>query len=324
VDEEAVLEGGDGGAMSVTFSPPSRWKPLALRTTLSAVVLSAVLSSIDWADLYHAWDSVALSGLSAALLLLPLQIGLRIVRWRRLLRQAGSDATFRDAARTVMAGYAFAVVTPAEVGDVVFRMHRHADEGRARIAGIVALEKLTHSLLSLVPGIPALVFVLTGEEGWALAALGAMLIIMAALLFGHHTLERLKVGARWHQLRSVDEALSAFSAVSRRGVLGIAGCTTGILLLYVAQEYALVNAITSLGPVETWNAFWAGIGLRTLAPFFVMDLGIREASHVAFFARYGVDAATATAISFLMFGVNVLLPTLVGLIVYVGDRRRTS
>jgi uncharacterized membrane protein YbhN (UPF0104 family) len=310
--------------MNETSSRPGRWKPILVRTALSAIVLSAVLSSIDWTDLYQAWISVSLPGVVAAILLLPLQIGLRIMRWRWLLRHAGSDATAREAVKTVLAGYAFAVVTPGEVGDVAFRMHRHDGEGRARIAGIVALEKVAHSLLSLVPGIPALVLLLSGEEDWALAALAAMLILTSALLFGHHAIERIKIGPRWPRLGSVDDALTAFSAVSRPGVLGVAGYTAGILSVYVVQEYALVNAVASLGPVETWNAFWAGIGLRTLAPFFTMDLGIREASHVAFFGSYGVDAAAATAISLLMFFVNVLLPTLVGVSIYLTGRRRTS
>lgn len=310
--------------MSTTTTISERWKPLALRTVLSAVVLAVVFTSISWTDLVGAWSSVAWPGVLSALLLLPVQIGLRIVRWRSLLRHSGSDSSTSEAAKTVLAGYAFAVVTPAEIGDVAFRMHRHDGEGRARIAGIVALEKLTHSLLSLVPGIPALVLMLTGDDRWALLALAGMLLVLSAFLFGHHTLERVKIGDRFPRLRNVDEALASFSAVSRRGVFAIVGWTAGILLVYVVQEYALVNAVTSLAAFETWNAFWAGIGLRTMAPFFIMDLGIREASHVAFFGQYGIDAATATAVSLLMFAVNVLVPTLVGLTVFLADRRRSA
>lgn len=316
------MERNDDVPMNATPSASGRWKLLAFRTILSAVVLAAVLSSIAWSDLREAWASVAWPGVLAALFLLPLQIGLRIARWSSLLRHSGTEGSTKEAARTVLAGYAFAVVTPAEIGDIAFRMHRHSAEGRARIAGIVALEKLTHSLLSLLPGLPALVLLLTGDERLALIAFVAMALILAMFLFSHHTIERLKIGDRFPRLRSVDEALAAFSGVSRRGVFGIVGWTVGILLVYVVQEYALVRAVISLGPVETWNAFWAGIGLRTLAPFFIMDLGIREASHVAFFGRYGVVAATATAVSLLMFAVNVLVPTIVGLSVFLTDRRR--
>lgn len=319
---EACMEGSDLVPMNSTPLPTGRWKPLALRAILSAAVLAAVLGSIAWSDLLDAWRSVAWTGVATALLLLPVQIALRIVRWRSLLRHSGAGATLRDAAVTVVAGYAFAVVTPAEVGDVAFRMYRHERVGRARIAGIVALEKLTHSLLSLVPGIPALVLMLSGDARWSVVALCAMLLVLVAWLFGHHTLERIRIGERFPHLHSVDEALAAFSAVSRRGVSGIVGWTGGILIVYVLQEYALVNAVTSLAPVATWNAFWAGIGLRTLAPFFIMDLGIREASHIAFFGRYGIDAATATAVSLMMFVVNVLLPTLAGLSVFLTERRR--
>ncbi|MCU0452087.1 MAG: flippase-like domain-containing protein [Bacteroidetes bacterium] len=315
------MERIDLRAMSDRITFWSRWKGTLIKWALSLLVLAAVFMSISWRDLLGAWQSVSWTAVGAALLLLPFQIGFRMLRWQHLLRHAGSDASMVRVAKTIMAGYAFAVVTPAEVGDVAYRMHRHYELSSERVAGVVVLEKLTHSLLALVPGVPALVLMVTHHAWWSVLSLVVMISIVVGLAFGHHRFARLQLAGRWQRLRRVDTALQAFSAIPRRGLLQAMGWTACILLVYVVQEYVLLNAVASLGIVETWNGFWAGIGLRTLAPVFIMDLGIREASHIAFFGYYGIGAAPALAVSLLMFAVNVLLPTMCGLAVFLADRR---
>lgn len=307
--------------MSSASTGWSRHLWLAAKVLLSAAVLALLFSGIDWTAFVVAVQSASVTAILAALVLLPAQLWLRVVRWRSLLTHAGSPVRTVDVSRTIIAGYAFAVVTPAEIGDVALRMHLQDDRSKSQVAGLVILEKFLHSLLSLAAGIPALVLLLTGQTVFAVVAACIMISLTGAVLFRHSIVARIRPGRRWSRWKAVDDVFDVIASVPRSELLRTAGTTTLIGLVYVVQEYALVNAVTSLGPIETWNAFWAGIGLRTLAPIFVMDLGIREASHVAFFGTYGVSPAVAIAVSLLMFGVNVLLPTMIGLVVFLTDRR---
>jgi hypothetical protein len=51
-----------------------------------------------------------------------------------------------------------------------------------------------------------------------------------------------------------------------------------------------------------------------LLPISFMDLGVREAASVVVFGSVGVAAATAVQASLMLFGLNVLLPGLAGLL----------
>ncbi len=317
-----TLEGGSLGRMTASTTGVGRWGWLLVKVALSASVLALVFSAVEWSALVQALSSTEWMGLVIAAGLLPLQLGFRMLRWRTLLRSVGAPPNDGDVARTILSGYALGVVTPAEVGDVALRMEVHDEHARTRVAGLVVLEKLTHSLLALVPGLPALVLALTNDIWMALVATALMAVSVGILMKRHHALRRLQLGDRWPRLRPLDEALAAMSDVPPLVLRRVMLWTCGILAVYVVQEYALLNAVTTLGVVGTWNGFWAGIGLRTLAPIFVMDLGIREASHVLFFGRYGIEPAVATTVSLLMFAVNVLLPTLAGVMVFLTDRRR--
>ncbi|HEX9934008.1 MAG TPA: hypothetical protein VGB38_02325, partial [bacterium] len=52
----------------------------------------------------------------------------------------------------------------------------------------------------------------------------------------------------------------------------------------------------------------------TLIPFSIGDLGIREGAAVFFFLRFHVDKVTAFNSSLLLFAINIVFPTLLGLL----------
>ena len=55
-----------------------------------------------------------------------------------------------------------------------------------------------------------------------------------------------------------------------------------------------------------------------------MDLGVREAAAIAVLGPVGVTAATAVQSSLLLFGMNVLLPGLAGLLVLARGTETSS
>ncbi|MEK6650908.1 MAG: lysylphosphatidylglycerol synthase domain-containing protein, partial [Bacteroidota bacterium] len=226
--------------------------------------------------------------------------------------------------RTVLVGYAFAVTTPAEVGEVAARVRMHEGVAGPRVVGLVMVEKLLHSMLALVPGLPALVLFATYDPRLAWLSGAVLCAVVVTVLAFRGRLARLRFDARWPRWTRVAQTLREVGHVKVSTLWKLTISTSLILATYVLQEYFLINAVTTLGIVDTWNGFWAGIGLRTLAPFFIGDLGIREASHVVFFGRYGVAPQAAMATSLLMFAVNILLPTLLGLVLLFTKERARS
>jgi hypothetical protein len=60
-----------------------------------------------------------------------------------------------------------------------------------------------------------------------------------------------------------------------------------------------------------------------LLPISLMDLGVREGAAVAVLGAVGVAAATAVQAALMLFGLNVLVPGLAGLLVLSLGTRTT-
>lgn len=295
-----------------------------IKTLLTIAVLWFLFSMISIRDLFAAWERASWPLVAAACALVPVHISLRAYRWRRLLHDAGEPHEAGRAVRTVLVGYVFAVTTPAEVGEVAARLKLHEGAAGSKILGLVVVEKLLHSALILVPGLPAIALFLWGNAAIAwLIAFAAILILLTTVAVSPR-LGSVSFDSRMPRFGSIAKILRAMGSVPRNTFGALAFSTIGIFAIYVAQEYLLMNAVIDLGIVETWNGFWAGMGVRTLAPFFIMDLGIREASHVLFFGRYSVDASSAMAVSLLMFALNILIPSVAGLVLMFWKNSTTS
>ncbi len=302
--------------MTVTrYSISSDTWTTIIKTILTIAALWFLFSMITIGDLLAAWERASWPLVAVACALVPVHIALRAYRWRRLLRDAGETTEAGRAVRTVLVGYVFAVTTPAEVGEVAARVKLHEGAAGSKILGLVVVEKLLHSSLILVPGLPAIALFFWGNAAiaWLIAVTASVILLFIAAISPR--LGTVSFDSRKPRFGSIARMLRAMGSVPRRTLGALALSTVGIFVVYVAQEYLLMNAVLDLGFVETWNGFWAGMGVRTLAPFFIMDLGIREASHVLFFGRYGVDASSAMAVSLLMFALNILIPSVAGLVV---------
>lgn len=288
---------------------------VVLKTVLSAIVLWILFTMISMRALVAAWEQASWPLVAAALAFVPVHIGIRAYRWRRLLQDADEPQESARAVRTVLVGYAFAVSTPAEVGDVAARIRLHDGTARSKILALVVVEKALHSALILLPGLPAIALYLWGDQTVAWLIAGTAAVFLLSVVSFAPRLGSVSFDTDRPNLGSLARVLRAMGSVRRKTFIALTISTMGIFLVYVVQEYLLMNALTELDIVGVWNGFWAGMGVRTLAPFFVMDLGIREATHVVFFGRYGIDASSAMAVSLLMFGLNIVLPSVVGLAV---------
>ena len=59
---------------------------------------------------------------------------------------------------------------------------------------------------------------------------------------------------------------------------------------------------------------------KTLLPVSFGDLGVRESAAIYFFAQFGISRAAAFNASFLLFLINLLIPSLAGLLIILFNR----
>ena len=105
---------------------------------------------------------------------------------------------------------------------------------------------------------------------------------------------------------------------------GVLVCSIAVQALRILQAYYLGRGLGIDAPVTVYFAFLPLILLVMLLPVTINGLGTGQAAFVWFFARAGVTAAAAFALSVLFIGLGVVGNLPGGLLLALGSGRRTK
>ena len=105
---------------------------------------------------------------------------------------------------------------------------------------------------------------------------------------------------------------------------GVLVCSIAVQALRILQAYYLGRGLGIDAPVTVYFAFLPLILLVMLLPVTINGLGTGQAAFVWFFARAGVTAAAAFALSVLFIGLGVVGNLPGGLLFAMGSGRRTK
>jgi uncharacterized protein (TIRG00374 family) len=295
-----------------------------LKLTLAVVVLAILFTFISPADVYASFRSASILPLAGAALLIPVQLGLRVGRWRSLLKAADEKAGWLETSRIVLVGYAFSTVTPAEAGDYIARSRMTSSIETSKVVALTLLDKLIHASLVLLIGLPALMSLSMGSSSAGVLAIIAGLLLVVSAGFARRRLTTVSFIQRIASRFRFTNGLQTLHDMPTGSLVRTASFGVGVLLVYVLQEYLLLNALTEASIVQTWQGFWAGMSVRGIAPIFLGDLGIREVTHVYFFGLLGISEAAAVSASLLMFTLNVFAPSIFGLILFLTTPKQAA
>jgi len=95
-------------------------------------------------------------------------------------------------------------------------------------------------------------------------------------------------------------------------------------LTFSMQLYLLVSAFEPVSPIHAFAASSSAMFVKTLLPISLGDLGIRESAVVYFFGLFHVERASAFNASFILFSINILMPSLLGLVILLRNRLNGS
>ena len=308
--------------MSTDHSYRGRGASVIVRSLLAVGVLWLLFYLIDPNEVLFALERAQILWVLGAFLLLPVHLTLRVFRWNALLRAANIEEDLSYTVKVVIAGYPFSAVTPGELGDVFVRNRFHGTDPGGTIPALVLLDKFLQGVLILLAGIPALAVMLTGSAVVALSCFVLAVAIIAFLLVRRKALLRAGLVMRLAQRFRVEEGLETLATISKGAVLTVLLFAGATLVVFASQEYLLLNAMGDVSYITAWTGYWSVMTVQMVFPFFLAGLGIREGAHVYFFGILGVSAPVALSASLLLFTLNILLPSLAGLAVFLALKRR--
>ncbi|MEM1096934.1 MAG: lysylphosphatidylglycerol synthase domain-containing protein [Bacteroidota bacterium] len=290
------------------------------KLTLTAALLALLAWYVDGKALWRTLGSANLAVAALAAVLVPVRIALEWWIWHRLVARLEPAVTTKATLGSLLCGYTLAVFTPARIGELAARAYFLPLPDRFAVGSLTFLQGMLTQVLALALGVIAAAdFVLRSAPAplalWLLAlgySVGLLAFFVPVFVFPKAVHRRL---VRWQRLPKLVRRLAFmqhFPAVAILPLLGLSAVRFAVLTAqFVLLAHALDPAV-SFAPlaVAVVLVYWA---LYVLPPVTLSDLGLREGAAVFFLGAAGVASAAAMGASLLIFGLNVVVPALLGL-----------
>lgn len=254
-----------------------------------------------------------------ALLLVGANWGIETAKWRWLVRRLVPGFGWKDALRSVLIGVSSGMITPNRIGEYAGRVWVLPPGHRMEAAGLLLADRLSQMVATLAGGFAAIVFY---SDSWfpqapdwqrglipvsgALLCGGLLLFTFIRQLPFPQVASKLGLGPAWLSWRRIPAAL-------RWGLVGASSIRFGIfcvqfwlLLLAFGQEVSMPEGLSYAAMV-----FWIKSILPSLA---LGEVGVRETVALTVAEWLSWNSAACVFAAFSLFVINLLLPSLLGLI----------
>ncbi len=264
---------------------------------------------------FHFWPGGTEGYFFAALVLLPLNLALESGKWQRLVATA-SPISFLHAAGSVLSGIAASLITPNRIGEYPARIMLLKEHNSTRLLSVSVLGACSQMLALMIAGLAGLSFYYLRHPQmlYELVLLGTALFTLAlgSLYFSFERWAPRIEGIRWlRKLHLWGRLLYRFSVREQIIILAISLTRFAV---YTTQYWLLLRwQGIPLPPGEGLLLctlfFWAMAIIPSIA---LAELGIRGTVSLFLFNAYSGNVAGIAAAAFVLWCVNLVLPSLVG------------
>ncbi len=278
----------------------------------------------EWLQPGLSWGLVLLT-----LALMPLNLGLETAKWFRMVRPLYPGVRFLTLYQAIFTGMATGIFTPNRVGEYAGRVMSLPSGKRVEAATYTLVDRVMQMIITLWMGLGSLSFLLYAypetirqliplSPATTRLLLGGLLtlnvILLSAWLSPHRWVRGLKLDRSAHVFfQKVGLAVLQLEGKTLREVLGL-----GILryAVFSLQYVCMLTAFGYDGPIFLALALVALVFIaKSLVPSIALtELGVRESVALVVMGSFGIGAFAIVSSTFLLFGINVILPALIGLL----------
>ena len=289
---------------------------LLVRGLFAIILLVVLFQFVRFSDVREALLAARPEYIVGATLLMVVNIGFQILKWRYFVRLIDPTVTNLETAASLLFGITLGAITPGQIGEFGGRALYHNSISAGTLIGLTLVDKVQMLCIMGITGILSLMILfqcgaIVGTTASVVATF-FFLFIFFKLNALQQIMSRFKLG--FLERPSIQDLLSAVSVFRLRDLFVSFCLSAGFYTVIYMQMFLLLNAFSSVHAGDAFLGFAAMMSVKSLVPISLGDLGIREASSVYFCALRGIANATALNASLLLFAINILLPSLIGLI----------
>jgi uncharacterized protein (TIRG00374 family) len=293
------------------------WKKLlsiAIRVMVSAIVLSFVVSLVQWQNVLTAYRSADSRYIIFGGMLLLANLGVRTLKWRIMLHSVKESPTSWEAFGSVMLGISLGSFTPGEIGEYAGRALHINDAQRSHLVGLALLDKAQIFLVTSVAGIIGIVS-LTFTSTLLISTLSiGLIVVLFIILLRMELLANVghQINATFLKRSWLTRILEGFTLMKPKQIVITSLFTIAFHGVIVIQMFLLLCAFDRITFSQAFIGTSAMMFVKSLLPISLGDLGIREAGSIFFFSAFGISQAAALNASLLLFVINVFMPSVLG------------
>jgi uncharacterized membrane protein YbhN (UPF0104 family) len=275
------------------------------------------------------WFAVQWVCLAVSILLMAVNYGLEAQKWRIMVRPFYPGLGLWQATLAVFAGMAAGVFTPNRIGEYAGRI-LYLQEGK-RVEAIVAtfVDRICQLLVTLLGGLAGLVaLLLVADEGLMEKILGDPLsrgvFVFLSMVLGGITLGLLLLPGRlarmipagWNRRAWIRKTRFALQHLDMRQVGKVLALSALRYFVFSTQYVLLMYVFQYEGGIAAgyWMVALIFLGKSVLPVMGILELGVREAVALVVMVGFGSVEAVALGSTLMLYLVNILLPTVMGLV----------
>jgi len=293
-----------------------------VKIIIAALLLTVLVKKIDIHEIRSAFSHAHLQYVLMALGLLGFNLFFQFKKWQLLVRLEKPSATGKEIFLSLLSAFPLGIITPGRLGEF----------GKAffikncqwpRLLGLALIEKFFSLNVIYLMGLIGLAYFMNPqlEKFILVPVLMTGIILTAILLFFMlrpdlfaAILDRFKKA--WKN-RKISQLLAGIELFTPKVAPRLLLYTASHFLTYIVQFYLLARAFAPISFIKAYLSISSTMMVKTLLPISIGDLGVRESAAVFFFGFFNYPAPAAFDASLLLFSINILIPSLTGLIFIV-------
>jgi uncharacterized protein (TIRG00374 family) len=283
------------------------------RFLLAALFIGIILYFVPAGEIWSTLLKMKPGPFLFALALTPILILFKAVKWYILVCDDLNSKEFWPVLKSILIGTSLAIITPARTGELA-RVFWLDSSRKMHLSGLVLVDKAMDFVsLAILSSLALYTFL---PLQWGIMLLVLVMMCLFLVYNGVHSAKWMSKLVRAIPLLPFKEQLvslvECLNTVSRIKITYVILLSLLAAFLTIPQGYALVLAFGKVGFMASAIS-WPLIILTNIIPLGVGGLGTREGVAVLLLSGYfKVARAAALNASLMYFGINTVLPGLIG------------
>jgi uncharacterized membrane protein YbhN (UPF0104 family) len=290
---------------------------ILLQAVVAGAVLFFVFHMVEWRNVLIAIKHASPIFLALALLLVPCNLGVRIIKWHFMLKRVDADVLYRHSIKSLLLGISLGIFTPGELGDVLGRAWHIPDVRKSHIVGLALIDRMQFLGTITVLGSWSILFLMFPFSFLNIIIASAVCCIALALLVSLGKIAALthaKFTKLWRTFH-LDGVLEGMGLFSTGEIVSLVSFTIIHQFIIVLQMFFLLNAFTRVSLSTAFLGTSGTLFIQSVLPISLGDLGVREMSSMYFFSLCDVPREFAVMATLLLFVMNIVLPGMLGVFI---------